>query len=732
MAANNIKNPEEIAIPISPLTNEQFPEKGLQHNEFEAKSANYSSQSPELSTFPSPFSPSPRKTPLRRRNTFKKEPSRFGGPSVPIDSQTLQNLGATPRFSNQSPFSVGGSGRSKVKEKEKEMGPDEKDIYKRVTAQLSAKRSWRMTVKLVLELLVFLLILACLLSSLMVDKFKGKYFSGLAVWKWFTLLMVIFSGILITRWFVNCIVFLIEWKYLLKKNVVYFTHGLQTNVVMFIWIGVILVTWVVLFKHNSDGAPKRSERTKNILDFITWSIVSLFIGSFLWLVKSTLIKVLASSFHLNRFFERIQEAVFSHYVLQTLSGRPVVELARKLSREDSHDSMVSFTDHTGTQTKSKVVDWDKLHKMKKEKVPSWTMQLLVDVVSNSGLSTMSSILNQDVVEGGVELDDDEITCEEEAITTAVRIFYNVLGRDQNEPGDLNEIHKLFIDGNDLHRFMIREEVELVLPLFEVNEKKQIDWKSFSKWVVNVFKDRQALKHALNDNKTAVDDLNKLLNGLLIIITLILWLVSTEVLKTKMLVFFTSQLLVAVFVFGNSCKTLFEAIIFVFVMHPFDVGDRCVIEGTLMVVEEMNILTTVFLKLDKEKVYYPNAVLATKSIGNYYRSPDQTDTMDFSIDYRTPLPKIAELKERIKLYVDQTPHLWHQEHVLAIKEIENINKIKMTLIFTHTMNFQDIPEKIRRKSEFVLQMKSIFDDLNISYQLLPQEVHLTKMAQNQLV
>ena len=30
-------------------------------------------------------------------------------------------------------------------------------------------------------------------------------------------------------------------------------------------------------------------------------------------------------------------------------------------------------------------------------------------------------------------------------------------------------------------------------------------------------------------------------------------------------------------FGNTCKTTFEAIIFLFVMHPFDVGDRCEVD-----------------------------------------------------------------------------------------------------------------------------------------------------------
>ncbi|XP_010669339.2 mechanosensitive ion channel protein 10 [Beta vulgaris subsp. vulgaris] len=726
MATINNKNPEEVAIPILSSTNEQPPNMGFENHE---KPTNDSPKSPEITSITPkkpPIYPTP-ESPILRRRSFKSK-TRFGEPSVPIDSQTMENLGGSPRFWSQSSFSEKtpkeASGRVKVetpkeKKENQKVGPDEKEIYKRVTAQLSARKRWRMTVKLILELIAFLLILTCLLCSLTLEIFKGKLFCGLEVWKWFALLMVIFSGMLITGWFVHCIVFLIEWKFLLKKNVVYFTHGLQTNVVVFIWITVVLVTWVVMFKHDPATTRRLSSKTKSILDHITWTIATMLIGSFLWLVKTTLIKILASSFHLNRFFERIQEAVFHHYVLQTLSGRPVVELARKLSKEESQSNQVSFTEHMGSSKEKKVVDWGKLHQMKKEKVPSWTMKLLVDVVSNSGLSTMSSILNQDVVEGGVELDDDEITCEEEAIATAVRIFYNVVG-DKDE---------LYMDRGDLLRFMIWEEVDLVYPYFEVNEKRQIDMKAFSKWVVRVYQDRQALKHALNDNKTAVDEFNKILNGILIIIIIILWLLVTEIVTTKILLFFSSQLLVAVFVFGNTCKTIFEAIIFVFVMHPFDVGDRCVIDGTLMVVEEMNILTTVFLKLDKEKLYYPNSVLSTKAIGNYYRSPDQGDSLEFGIDYTTPLPKIAKLKEHIKEYLEHTPHFWHPEHNLVVKEIENVNKIKMALFFNHTMNFQDIVEKGRRKTELVLQMKSIFDDLEISYHLLPQEVHLTKMASN---
>lgn len=96
--------------------------------------------------------------------------------------------------------------------------------------------------------------------------------------------------------------------------------------------------------------------------------------------------------------------------------------------------------------------------------------------------------------------------------------------------------------------------------------------------MKVYEDRKALACALSDTKSAVKQLNKLVSAVLIIVVIIIWLLLIEIATTKVLVFLSSQLVLAAFMFGNTCKTIFEAIIFVFVMHPFDVGDRCVIDG----------------------------------------------------------------------------------------------------------------------------------------------------------
>ena len=85
-------------------------------------------------------------------------------------------------------------------------------------------------------------------------------------------------------------------------------------------------------------------------------------------------------------------------------------------------------------------------------------------------------------------------------------------------------------------------------------------------------------HSLNDTKTAVQQLHRLASAVVIVIIIVVSLLVMGVATTKVVFVVTSQLLLVGFMFQNTCKTIFESIIFVFAMHPFDVGDRCVIDG----------------------------------------------------------------------------------------------------------------------------------------------------------
>lgn len=529
------------------------------------------------------------------------------------------------------------------------------------------------------------------------------------------MVICVFSGHLVSHWVVTLVVFLVERNFLLRNKVLYFVFGLKKSVQVCLWIGLVLIAWSQLF----DRDVGRSAKTARILNYVSRFLASVLIGSVIWLVKTFLMKVVASTFHRKAFFDRILENVFDQYVLQTLSGPPVMELAENVGREGSGLGRVSFTKPKEEKGSPGVIDVMKLRKMSQEKVSAWTMKGLMAAIGSSRLSTISNTIESFDDVDGMEQKDKEINNEWEAKAAASAIFKNVA-----RPGYKH------IEEVDLLRFFNKEEVDLVLQRFEgAFETRKIKKSALKNWVVKAYLDRKSLAHSLNDTKTAVMQLHNLIRVLVIIIIIIITLLLMGIATTKILLVISSQLLVVVFIFGNACKTVFEALIFVFIMHPFDVGDRCVIDGIQMVVEEMNILTTIFLKNDNEKVYYPNSVLSTKAISNFYRSPNMYDTINFTIDVSTSIERIGALKSRIKGYIDSKPTHWCPIHTVNLKDILDVNKINMSLCVQHTMNFQNIRERNLRRSELVMELKKLFEEMSITYHLLPQKVELSFVGPN---
>ncbi|KAL9271696.1 Mechanosensitive ion channel protein 8-like protein [Drosera capensis] len=258
------------------------------------------------------------------------------------------------------------------------------------------------------------------------------------------------------------------------------------------------------------------------------------------------------------------------------------------------------------------------------------------------------------------------------------------------------------------------------------------------YTVNVFRERRALALSLNDTKTAVNKLHQLLNFVVGFAVAIIWLLILGVPIMHFLVFTTSQILLLTFMFGNTFKTTFEAIIFLFVMHPFDVGDRCEVDGVQysyctapqlqMIVEEMNILTTVFLRYDNLKITYPNSVLATKPINNYYRSPEMGDSVDFCVHISTPVEKLAVMKARITLYIENKRDHWRPSPMVVMRDVEDMNRLKFSVWLSHTINHQNMGEKWARRALLLEEMVKIFKDLDIEYRMLPCDLNGSNMDQ----
>ncbi|CAI0439269.1 unnamed protein product [Linum tenue] len=555
------------------------------------------------------------------------------------------------------------------------------------------RRRKKFPLRYFIECVMFMAILACLVTSLTVHPFNRRK----RVWKWCLMVMVTFCGRLVSGWMMAVAVFAIERNFMLREKVLYFVYGLRKGIQNCVWLGLVLLSWTFVF------SPQLHKKYK-LLDRVYRGLVAVLVAAVIWLVKIVLVKTLASSFHVATYFDRMKESVFHHYVLDTLSGPPAeraaVEQRSGLMESKSMPAdggrrrkrrVLGKSRSTNTTTSSSRKDTvEELRRLSLEsRTSAWGIRRLVNHVMTSGLSTISKTVD-DFAKA-----ESEIGSEWQARGAAKRIFVNVA-----KPG------AKYIEEEDLMRFLSRVEIHTIFPFFEgALETGRISKPSFRNWVVRAYLERKSLAHSLNDTRTAVHQLHKLASVVVVVIIAAVTVVLMGLANLQVIFFVTTQMVVVGVIFQNMCRNVFESIVFVFIMHPFDIGDRCVVDGV--------------------QIYYPNSVLLTKPISNFYRSPEMSDAVNFSVDISTSMDTIHALKKAIQIYIESKPGYWNPKHSVVVKEIAPMNLMNMALCVQHTINHQNYGERNYRMTELILELKGMFDNLGIRYRLLPQEIHLTR-------
>ncbi|WCJ42756.1 Mechanosensitive ion channel family protein [Euphorbia peplus] len=553
------------------------------------------------------------------------------------------------------------------------------------------------------------------IMSFTMDNFHKPVFWDLGLWKLCLLVFTIVCGRLISQLFTMLILFLI-WRFWVNERALYFGYGIRKSVMLFVWIGLVALAWILIVD--------RSSHKNEIANDVTRGLAGCLIGAFLWLVKTLLVK-LVGSVHATKLLDKTKEAICVRKLLISL-----LEVGKKNEKQNGPEYVPvsgseESVDVVATKLFDKIFDSDKLDR---DRNTRRTMRELMNAIRGKKLLPLPHGDEKDI-------DGDDKKPDEAAKEASAHIFA-ILKPDSNRCVPLEKILQYVKEKKVIDQLKGLAESKTDDGTTKTDGKPingrsghitsedlKIEESVFTDWMVEVYKEHDSLNSTLKHSKTAIDELNMIASVIVLLIIIVMWLLFMGFLTTKVLVFLSSQLLLAVFVFGNSVKTVFEAVIFVFLVHPFDVGDRCVINGIQMIVEEMNIMTTTFLRFDNEKIYYPNAVLASKPISNLYRSPPMNETLEFAISLHTPNQTIKKLQECIKTYLEKNPRWWRPDHSLRFKEIEDVNKMKLVLFVNHTINFHYIGKRLKRRSELVLEMKNLFEELKIEYNLLPQQVNL---------
>lgn len=165
------------------------------------------------------------------------------------------------------------------------------------------------------------------------------------------------------------------------------------------------------------------------------------------------------------------------------------------------------------------------------------------------------------------------------------------------------------------------------------------------------------------------------------------------------------------------SNLIESFIFLVYLHPYDVGDRIIIEDDNLIVKNIGFTCTIFEKWNNEYVVIPNRYIKNKVIKNIRRSKSQHWKIEFYISASTPMASIDKIRANLIDFVESDSTFEHLS--VNIDEINNCRFLKIMFIIKHSINHQNGFFMWYAQNKFMSKLLEECNKYKISY--LPPEI-----------
>ncbi|KAJ9062333.1 hypothetical protein DSO57_1011907 [Entomophthora muscae] len=469
------------------------------------------------------------------------------------------------------------------------------------------------------------------------------------------------------------------------------------------------ILYCILLRYSATVDLEQTGVTVDIFRALLWFlIISYFVAA-----EKFLIQLISVRFHRTAYKQRIEEAKVATHILDNLNtavSKSGLSYSKIVKIEQARAAKTrGFTDRGGTNSDSEYGDYE--------------TQLSFMQPSNSNTFRSSKANSQRGINMSLNSDPLKLTEEDPSSLLAARklsrkIFF-ALKKDKRQLGPED-----FIPW-----FKTREEADQAFNFFDKDGNGDVSRREMRDAILRAYKERKDLVKALRDMSQVIGKLDKFL----CIMALLLAISICGIFFGKN----TREILIAINAFFFGCKFMItesitqflQSIVFLFAMHPYDVGDRVYIEKFTYFVKKVGLLGTEFRCTNGQITYIPHHILITKIIYNARRSEKQVDTIDFLISYDTPKEKIVMLKEHIDNYVKEVESReFTLNPPLVIDSLEDSNKMKMFILLEHKFNWQDNTKRNIRKTRFLMKLRDICTELSLSYDLPIQKViHMDSSA-----
>ncbi|KRH92236.1 Small Conductance Mechanosensitive Ion Channel (MscS) Family, partial [Pseudoloma neurophilia] len=274
------------------------------------------------------------------------------------------------------------------------------------------------------------------------------------------------------------------------------------------------------------------------------------------------------------------------------------------------------------------------------------------------------------------------------------------------------------DGNtlkiaDFKRHFGKHDGIRIFALFDIDENNEVSKDEFKKRYKSLLKEKELLDEALTANDSSIKKLNILCSIILYPIMFIFMMFCLDI-YSKVKGFFSmiSAIVLSIsFAFSSVASSVFQSIIFVFFVRPFDVGDVIEIDNKIFIVADLGILYSTFI-IDSTYETIPNDKIRDKPIKNLRKSEYVTVNFQYQCSEKD-FEKINQLEEKISIFLQENNIKYNEKfRIFDFCQLNN-SEIKFDIQIIITCPYQEIITLEDRKDKFSLFLFYTTKELGMS-------------------
>ncbi|KAH0191256.1 hypothetical protein KCU99_g6844, partial [Aureobasidium melanogenum] len=170
-----------------------------------------------------------------------------------------------------------------------------------------------------------------------------------------------------------------------------------------------------------------------------------------------------------------------------------------------------------------------------------------------------------------------------------------------------------------------------------------------------------------------------------------------------------------FAIGGTVTEFLGCCIFLFVKHPYDVGDRVDIDKTELVVERISLMYSVFRRVDNDKtVQVSHAVANTLWIENVSRSKAMKERINLSVSAATTSADINALRVHLEEFVRAAENArdYQSDIEVEVVGVGNLDHLDLMIEIKHKSNFSNEALRASRRNKFMIALLSAIKNAGI--------------------